>query len=116
MAGILKTADGAAEGRAMSEEQQMDAAGQVLVLPAVLDLTSAETLRTSLLGVVAGDALTIDAGAVQRITSPAMQVFAAAAKQLAQQGRRLEFRNLPDGFRQIADTLALSGVLGFTEA
>ena len=89
---------------------------QLLVMPAVLDLTTADTLKQSLLNALAcGPVVEIDAGAVQRITSPCLQVFAAAAKGLPEIGGTMRFTNVPDIFRETADTLGLSELLGLAE-
>lgn len=88
-----------------------------VVLPAVLDLTTAAALRTSLLNAASvGSVVEVDAGAVQKITTPAFQVFAAAAKSLAGKGGRLHFVRVPDAFRETADFIGLSGPLGLGEA
>jgi anti-anti-sigma regulatory factor len=96
----------------MSDDRQ-DGPAEFL-LPAVLDLTAADALKQNLLGVLTGGgAITIDAGAVQRITSPAFQIFAAAAKTRSEGD--LRFINVPEIFRETAATLGLSKLLGITE-
>jgi anti-anti-sigma regulatory factor len=53
-----------------------------LVLAPVLDLTAAPALKHDLLEAFAGgDAVTIDAGQVQRIASPCLQLLVAAVVQ-----------------------------------
>jgi anti-anti-sigma regulatory factor len=94
----------------MSDDRQDGA----FVLPAVLDLTAADALKKNLLGALAGGgAIIIDAAAVQRVTSPAFQIFAAAAKM--RPPGDLRFVNIPNIFRETAVTLGLGGLLGLTE-
>jgi chemotaxis protein CheX len=87
----------------------------VIKLPAVLDLTTAEALKAMLLAASASPDIEIDAGAVQRITSPCLQVFAALAKDTAEAGGGLRFTNVPDAFRETANLIGLSGLLGLGE-
>jgi chemotaxis protein CheX len=100
----------------MSNDQN-GAVGEVaLVLPAVLDLTTADGLKQSLLGVCAsGGVVEIDAAAVQRITTPALQVFAAAAKGLGEGGGGLHFNNVPEIFQETVTSLGLGELLRIAE-
>ncbi len=88
-----------------------------VVLPAVLDLTTAQALKSSLLAAAAvNPVVEVDADAVQKITTPAFQVFAAAAKSLAAKGGKLNFVRVAEAFRETADFIGLSGPLGLGEA
>lgn len=69
-------------------------------LPAYLDLTAAEALRTQILDAAAGEGpLVLDAGAVEVLTSPCVQVLVSADKTLRGDGRDMRVRELTDVFR-----------------
>jgi chemotaxis protein CheX len=88
-----------------------------LALPKVMDITMAGMLKASLLSVYAdGTKIELDAGAVQRVTTPCLQVLASAAKSLHETGGMLHFVNVPDDFREMTHTLGLAEVLGLSEA
>lgn len=88
-----------------------------LVLPKVLDISTAGMLKASLLGVIGdGGTVELDAEQVQRVTTPCLQVFVAASKSLRQNGGELVFLNVPDEFRDTARILGLEEILGLTEA
>jgi len=85
-----------------------------VVLPASVDLTAAADLKSQLEHAFAeGMGLQVDAGAVQRITSPCLQVLAAAAKSFAEAGGA-EMRIAPasTAFRETVCTLGLQEILG----
>jgi chemotaxis protein CheX len=52
----------------------------VRLLPQILDLTQAKSLRDSLAAQLAGHAVVLDAGAVERMSTPCAQVLLAAAR------------------------------------
>ena len=88
-----------------------------MVLPKVLDISTAGMLKASLLGVTGdGGTVELDAEQVQRVTTPCLQVFVAATKSLHRNGGELIFRNVPDEFRDTAGILGLGEILGLTEA
>ena len=65
----------------MVDTQPKDGAATPVVLGAVLDLTKAADLKQMLVAAMAANPrLTVDAAAVQRITTPCFQILAAAAK------------------------------------
>lgn len=101
----------------MSDNLLNNGSKPTLVLPAVLDLTAAEQLKQDLLCALSdGTGIDIDAGAVQRITTPCFQVLAVAAKTITEDGGgTMRFLNLPGVFRETAETLGLAGVLGLAE-
>jgi anti-anti-sigma regulatory factor len=100
----------------MVDDRRSGAGAAQVVLPAVLDLTKAAELKQTLVVAMAEhENLTVDAAAVQRITTPCFQILAAAAKDLETQGGGMEFINVPDVFREPADILGLGRVLGLTE-
>lgn len=58
------------------------------VLPAILDLTQAQKLRDTMLHALDGGPVTLDAGEVDRMSTPCIQVILAA-------GRAAEAENIP---------------------
>jgi anti-anti-sigma regulatory factor len=100
----------------MVDDRRDGGSAAQVVLPAVLDLTKAAELKKTFMEAKAVHGnLTVDAAAVQRITTPCFQIFAAAAKDLETQGGGMEFINVPDVFREPANMLGLGGLLGLTE-
>jgi len=89
----------------------------VLVLPAILDATVAAELKQELqLALGRGDGVDIDAGAVNRVTCPCLQVLAAAFRQFAQAGGpALTYTSISPAFSDTACGLALSEALGIPE-
>jgi len=86
----------------------------MLTLPAVLDLTSAASLKAELLAALArGDGLEIDGSEVQRITTPCLQVLASAARAFAQAGGPpLKFSKKSPALLEVASVLALGSPIG----
>lgn len=84
-----------------------------LVLPAILDLTAAPGLKDQTLAALGlGMGLTLDAEAVTRLTTPCLQVLAAAAIAAAQMGGPgLTIENAPPAFAEIVAGLGLSEIL-----
>lgn len=97
------------EGSAM----QVDGTIQ-LALPAVLDLTVGAELKRNLeSALVKGCGVDLDAGNVQRVSSPCLQVLAAAVASFREAGGpMLRFGNVSAEFRETASTLGLDEVLG----
>lgn len=90
--------------------------GGKVTLPAVLDLTKAADLKDCLLGAMTVTPnVSVDATSLQRITTPCLQVFVAAARDLQAEGGSLQFSNVPDSMAQAAAILGLSSVLGLAE-
>ncbi|HEY8950117.1 MAG TPA: STAS domain-containing protein [Rhizomicrobium sp.] len=89
----------------------------VLVLPALLDMTVAAELKRDLQSAYArGEGLDVDAGSVSRVTSPCLQILAAAAQDFAQAGGPgMAFTSLSPAFSETVAGLALSAPLGITE-
>lgn len=101
----------------MSDGQKDANGSPAMVLPKVLDISAAGMLKASLVGLMADGAdVDLDAGSVQRLTTPCLQVFVAAAKSLRQRGGALHFVNVPDEFRDMVQTLGLGEMLSLTEA
>ena len=86
----------------------------VLQLPAVADLTSAASLKSSLeQALSAGTGLVVDASSVQRISSPCLQILAAAKNTFLQAGgAQLTFRDPSAEFLETVSTLALETAMG----
>ena len=78
-----------------------------LVLAPVLDLTQADSLKAELLAAFAqGAPVALEAGAVQRVSSPCLQVLVAASRR----GAVLVNPSVP--LREVAAALDLSAELG----
>jgi anti-anti-sigma regulatory factor len=84
-----------------------------VMLPAVADLTEAGPLKQRLeqaLG--AGAGLTVDASAVQRISSPCLQVLVAGMAAFAKAGgASLSISNPSEAFRETVSVLGLMNAL-----
>ena len=88
----------------------------MLMLPAVLDLTTCPSLKTELLAALAlGDGVEVDASAVQRVTSPCLQILVSAVRGFAQAGGpAMRFFQPSEAFCQTAALLDLSSALGLS--
>ncbi|HEU0161782.1 MAG TPA: STAS domain-containing protein [Rhizomicrobium sp.] len=85
----------------------MTVSNPIVILAPVLDLTQADGLKAQLLAAFAqGDPVTVEAGAVQRVSSPCLQVLVAAARR----GAVLVNPSVP--LREVAAALDLSAELG----
>jgi chemotaxis protein CheX len=84
-----------------------------VVLPAVADLTEAGPLKQNLEKALAsGTGLTVDASAVQRISSPCLQVLVAGVAAFAKAGgAALSISNPSEAFRETASVLGLMNAL-----
>jgi anti-anti-sigma regulatory factor len=98
----------------MSELAITDDGRQVLLLPQVCDLSIALRLKEQLAeGLAAGTGLVLDGEAVQRITSPCLQLIAAAAKSFREAGGPcLTISNPSVAFCDAVTALALGPALG----
>jgi chemotaxis protein CheX len=87
-----------------------------LSLPAQLDLTAAPGLHRLLRETLEScDDLALDAGAVGVVTSPCLQVLAAAALGQRGRGHRLFVTSASPAFRRAVAELDLGGVLPIAE-
>lgn len=86
-----------------------------IVLPPVLDLTSAAALKQELEDALGkGCGIFIDASAVQRATSPCLQILVAAAKSFGEaNGAPMRFVATSAEFRDIVSILGIESVFGF---
>jgi chemotaxis protein CheX len=71
----------------------------VIALPAVLDIRAAEPLKADLLA-ARGQALTVDASAVERLGGLCLQVLLSARKTWAADGQDLTVAPLSDAFSE----------------
>ena len=83
-------------------------------LPAVVDLLQAGALKAQLeQGLASGIGMTIDGSAVQRISSPCLQILVAGAAAFAKAGGpSLTVANPSAAFLETVSTLGLKDVLG----
>jgi chemotaxis protein CheX len=87
--------------------------GDNVTLPAVADLTEAGPLKQRLEQALAtGTGLTVDASAVQRISSPCLQVLVAGVTAFAKAGgAALTIMNPSEAFRETVLVLGLMNAL-----
>jgi anti-anti-sigma regulatory factor len=93
---------------------ERDGGKPAIILPAILDITMAAALKQDCQAAVAGgEGLVVDAGAVSLVSSPCLQVLAAAARALSVSGGPgLVYRDASDRFRKSVTGLALNAALG----
>lgn len=98
-----------ADGEHAGDASGMDEGAQVLVLPAVLDLTGIAELKVRLeAALTSAQGLVADASGVQRVTTPSLQLLAAAKRTFANAGGSgLRFKAPSAAFAQAIETLAL---------
>ena len=88
-------------------------------LPPVLNLRAAQQLKSDLLMLLRGaGAVAVDANAVARLSTPAVQVLTAFVRDLEGQGRSVEFTRPSGAFRDGFRILGLSHIAekGFTQS
>lgn len=87
--------------------------GERIVLPAVADLTESGPLKEKLLqALTAGTSVTVDASAVQRLSSPCLQVLVAGKQSFAKAGGALMAITDPsEAFRETVSVLGLLDAL-----
>lgn len=78
----------------------------VIVLPARIDMSVAGALRDTILS-TPGD-IALDAGSVNLIATPAVQVLMAARDHQRAQGKTLQITNMSDGFYSSLATLGIT--------
>jgi len=88
-----------------------------VVLPAVADLTEAAPLKSRLEQALAsGSGLTVDASAVQRISSPCLQILVAGAVSFTKEGGApLMIADPSEAFCETASVLGLTNALRLGE-
>jgi len=92
----------------------MEAAGDGITLSAVADMQAAAGLKTRLeQALAAGGGVTVDASAVQRISSPFLQVLVAGVAAFAKAGGSpLTIKEPSEPFVETVSTLGLTEALG----
>ena len=97
----------------MSQTNETADGACVLKLAPILDITAAPDLKRDLLAHLGREhGVRIDAGEVQRAGALCLQVLASAARSFAGAGGPLRFIAASRGFRDAAEALALTSVLG----
>lgn len=90
-----------------------DPPGQLIELPAYLDLAFANELKIRLQeSLEAEGALILDAGEVESVTTPCIQVILAAENSASASSRRIFLRSASDSFRQAFEDLGFDEKLG----
>jgi anti-anti-sigma regulatory factor len=94
-------------------EEAGESVSDNVTLPAVADLTEAGPLKERLEKALAtGSGLTVDASAVQRVSSPCLQVLVAGVSAFAKAGgAALKISNPSEAFRETASVLGLMNAL-----
>lgn len=86
--------------------------GNSVKLANVLDIAAAPPLRDALIGAMSSDApFKVDAAAVERISTPCVQVILAAAKAMEQSNREFTLFGPSDAFVTAFDDLGLFPVI-----
>ncbi|MDE3114737.1 MAG: STAS domain-containing protein [Pseudomonadota bacterium] len=86
---------------------------RAITIPAIFDAGAAAALLQTLneaLG--AAESVSVQADAVQRVTTPGLQVLAAAAKSFSEKGLAFGYVNPAPPLTDAAETLGLSQALG----
>jgi anti-anti-sigma regulatory factor len=98
-------------------EQAETGAGDSVSLSAVADLVEAGPLKSRLEQALAlGSGITVDASAVQRISSPCLQVLVAGVGSFAKAGGpSLVIGNPSEAFCETASVLGLMDALGLSK-
>ena len=76
-------------------------------LPQTLDLTQAERLRGDLTGLLGSGAVLLDAAAVERMSTPCLQVLLAAGLAAEAASHPIQIVNASDAFRTAVADLGL---------
>ena len=85
-----------------------------LVLDSDCTRTAADSLKAALAGLIeAPQTVTLDAGAVQRIDTAALQLLAAFARDRRLGGRSIAWRGAAQAIEPAARLLGMEGLLGF---
>jgi anti-anti-sigma regulatory factor len=76
-------------------------------LPQTLDLTQARPLRDNMIALLQGGGIVLDAAAVERMSTPCVQVLLAAGHAADASNSRFQIVNASDCFRAAIDDLGL---------
>ena len=86
---------------------------RIVSLPPILDMPAAIELKAALEAALAGgSAVQIEAGDVQRVATPALQVLIAAATSFGERGTSFAFGACAPAFTDAVSTLGLGMALG----
>lgn len=77
------------------------------VLPASLDLPQADALFRAVSAALAEGGLMLDGAAVERVSTPCLQILAAAAAAAASRGQAFRLHHASDVLRSAIDDLGL---------
>ncbi len=87
-----------------------------LKLPPILDIEAAAEMKRELLAALgSSDCIIVDASAVQRVTTPCLQVLVAAKSAVQVQGGRFRLHSIPRVLTEAIDMLGLADALGIGE-
>ena len=102
----------------MSDSSTTTMSTPQLKLPAVLDSAAAADLKRELLvALSSSNSINVDASLVQRVTTPSLQILAAAATSAAQAEKgRLRLHSVPRVLSEAINTLGLADALNIGEA
>lgn len=96
----------------MPADPVLDAEPGWLDLPASLDLTGAEALRGALLpGLLESGGILLDGRAVERVTTPCLQVLAAAAATARARALPFRLRGVSVALAEAIEDLGLSDAI-----
>lgn len=97
----------------MSESAAGGEGPRVVALPPVMDMAAATELKATLeAALVAGNAVRIEAGDVQRVATPALQVLVAAATSFGERGTGFAFGDCAPALTEAVGALGLGMSLG----
>ena len=109
---VRSSASSRASARASTRASSRKPAGAI-ALPEECVIASAAELQSQLLKRLGDKAsVRIDASAVQRVDSAALQVLAAFARDRRAEGRGVEWVSVPDSLTDAASLLSLTDALG----
>ena len=97
-------------GANIQPAQGADDAGSLL--PQILDFTQAQPLRDSMVVLLSGDTLLLDASAVERMSTPCAQVLLATGRAAASAGASFKILNASSAFRTALADLGLQPEFG----
>ena len=98
-------------------EAEPNTGPRVVILPAILDAGAAAALLQTLSEALGADeGVRIDAGDLQRVTTPGLQVLAAAAQSFSEKRLPFGYTNPASPLTDAAETLGLGPALGLEGA
>lgn len=86
-----------------------------LNLPPIFDMVATIDLKPALEAAMTQGSIEVAAADVQRVTTPGLQLLAAAAKACAQRGLSFSIANCSSPLREAAEALDLASALGLGE-